>query len=159
MALGDKRTVYDMVNDLAPTSATPNSVVKANENGYLDASWLGGAKTEPPVLAIGSTVNENDSLQGTITNYDSNATYFFTTGFGSIKYVDGNTFYYYAGDITDNVDHTVTVNCYATKPGELRSENTILTITVKYVPMIADDAYVDNLTTNDAEYNNGWEVQ
>jgi hypothetical protein len=112
-------------------------------------------KTVTPSIAIVSSVNEGSTATGTISNYDSKATYTISATNGTIAYGSGNTFQYTAPDVTDGDDDTDIVTAYATKAGETRSDIYTKSITVVYVPVVADSAVTFDLTTNEL-YNDGW---
>ena len=115
-------------------------------------------KTAKPVITIASSVLENSSNIGTIVNYDASTSYTIEVGDGSgtIAYGGGNTFTFVAPDVS--ATDTVNISSYASKAGEQRSNLTINSVIVNNVPIVADDAYVDNLVVDDSTYNSNWEV-
>ncbi len=113
----------------------------------------------PPEISGDSEVLENNTIQNTITNYDSGALY--TVSFdnpllsGSIS---GDTITINAGDITDEQDHIVNMTVSVQKAGYY-GNSTTKAIRVKYYVGDTDDAFlisgVSYTTDNFDEINDG----
>ena len=114
------------------------------------------ALTAQPLISITSSVNEGGTTQGTITNYDADATYTIWAGLGVISNVSGGTFDFTAHDITNDLDTIDSVYIYAEKIGELKSKLTAVAMTIKFVSVEADSAVTFSFAT-DTENSQGFE--
>ena len=114
--------------------------------------------TTAPTLSFTTPVGENsDGNVITITNFDSDAEYTFTTDVGTINYTQGSAIATFdAKNVTDDNDDIGVITCFATKAGELKSSVTSQAITVSYIPMVADSAVTFNFAT-DTENVQGFE--
>jgi len=149
---------YEEIDNLDTLPSQTDNDGKFLSTDGTTAYWIGLPITATPTISISTSVNESASANGTITNYDSDATYTITANNGSIVYIDGNTFTYTAPDITDGDDDTDTISIYATKAGELRSEIADTAITVVYVPNVADDTIQVVDFTSEASFNDGFDI-
>lgn len=107
-------------------------------------------RTSAPVVTIANSVNENAGVNGSYTSGSGTATVI-SASKGTIKNHDpvAKTFEYVAYDITSGVDESATVNAYSTKAGEIRSLDNVNTLTIVFVPMVADGTLSNaNYATN-----------
>ena len=106
-----------------------------------------------PIISGDSSVYENNNITNTIDNYDPG--YSYSVSFSDpllTGYISGDTIYINAGDITDNVDHTVTMSVTVTPiTGIGLPSTTNKDITVIYVSLVADDAIILADTTYTAD--------
>jgi hypothetical protein len=127
-------------------------------NSTTDTWEAASISTPTPTVTITSTLNENTTVNdGLITDYNSDFVYVITADNGVISNVNGATFSYTAPDITDGDDDIDYIRVTASF-GFFTSEENVTTMTITYLPVVADDAYVDNLTVDDSEYNEGWNI-
>jgi hypothetical protein len=149
----------------ALTSQTNAAISEANAAasaaeaaGYASSLNIDELQTDDVTISIVTTVNENTTIQGTITNYDANATYLIEATNGTITNITGNTFDYTAPDITDGDDDVDVISYSALVSGKLYSDVNTTGMTIVYTPIVADDSYVDNLAVDDSEINIGWSI-
>lgn len=97
-----------------------------------------------PTISIDSLVNENATLTGAYSvcskcNIQISATK------GSVTIDPTNKqFTYTAFDITDSQDNSDVITAYAVEEGYVLSRAVTVNLTVKYAPIVTDDAIVDN---------------
>ena len=128
---------------------------------YDGVDWryinLSSALTDAPIVVISNIVNENTTISGSYTS-EANTAVTITATRGTISNHNtvAKTFDYTSYDITDETDGTDTISAYATKAGELKSNDTITNITVSYVPAEADTTIQVLDIYNDLETNTGF---
>jgi hypothetical protein len=116
-----------------------------------------GVLTAPSITFEETTINENTNISFTIDDYDSGVNYYPVATKGVINYSGGATGTYTAPDIVDGLDTTdLITTTYVIGPTVSPPGYNVLTVV--YVNVVADDAYVDNLTVDDSEYNEGWNI-
>ena len=124
-----------------------NSWVSVNPITYSKAeidSMFNDITTETPSITIGDSVNENSNITGTYTCC-SDCDIYVDALKGTISIDKINKqFTYKAYDITSGQDETDTITVFAIAPGKVESAKTEFTINVIYVPMVADEALIDN---------------
>jgi len=122
----------------------PEAPINGRTYGRKDAGWTTVQTidiTDTPLLSGPSVVNEKKSIDLTITNYSSTATYVISSEFGSTTRTDG-VITYTANDITDDVNHNGKVEVSAQETNELVSDKATQLITVQYVPYVNDQQLV-----------------
>jgi len=135
-------------------------IFKARHNGTVyGGSGLGTLScttlvtfVETPTFSIATSVTENNTLVGTITNYDAAGTYHISADIGSITYTSGSTFSYVAPSVA--ADSTAVINIYSTVAGS-NSAIANKNITVLNIVITADAAVVIS-SFSDYELNEGW---
>ena len=146
----DDDTLKEAIANGALSSTEDCPIAKDNARNYLVA------KTQTPTITIASSVNENSSIQGSISNYDPLVTYTISANLGTITYTGDSTFYYNAPDITGDATVVDEISIYGTKAGELQSDTLNLNISVIYVPFVSDEVIAnDNFSTYET-YNDGF---
>jgi len=127
---------------------------------YINDTWhvfetFQTEQVAKPIISIATSVNEQSSIDGSITNYDSEVSYFMSVTNGTVKDNKDGTFQYISPDVDE--DETDTLTIYGTKAGMLRSENSLVAITVHDVPVESDDAISNANFSDNESYNNGFE--
>ena len=118
-------------------------------------------KTESPKLSLNSiSINETNKGSVNVTNYDSRLDYYVqstdsnlatgtVTSYGVLQIT--------TGDITDGVNHAVTLGVQAKAAGISISDLTNIDVTVVYVPAVSDTTIQVVDINSDLEYNDGFE--
>ena len=133
--------------------------VKAVKENYLDSDSTSKSftitvpKLEAPVLSGAAEVNEDTSLEITITNYDSANTYIISKGTQN-----GDTITYLTPNVDTDTADSITVK--ATRENWQDSDESIFNFTIKNVPIVADNAvqivdFTALETSTNAEIQNG----
>ncbi len=147
--------------DYADSTVTAFTI-KATRDDYLDSEEITqdisvtNTILATPTFTGVDSANEESVVTITISNYDATQTYFPSVDFGSITDNGDGTL-----DITlpeYDVSTLVTLSVYVTKSNDVDSETGTKEIIVIEVSVEADDAYVDNLSEDDSELNDGFEV-
>jgi len=126
--------------------------MKLSEIGYastvkdfINSEFTNYKAPKPVFNNIPTSVNENSYFTGSF-NVEPNATYEIWCDKGTISNINitKGTFLYKAFDITDKTDSTDVIHIKSSKSGFLASDVTNITVNVIYVPMVADDALINN---------------
>ncbi len=141
------------------TVDTTNKTLKLHDGTTVGGVRVGGTLTIEPIITISQSVNEGSTTQGSYTSSTgSDVTITCINGTITNHNTSAKTFDFIAADVTTGADEVDTISAYATKAGELKSETDTAAMVIVYVPVEADDAYVDNLSEDDSELNDGFEV-
>lgn len=114
-------------------------------NEFITNKFITYKTPTPSFSNLPLNVNENSYFTGSFI-VEPNTTYKVWCDKGTISSVDfsNGTFIYKAFDIVDNTDSSDTLYIQANKSGYLISDINSVTINVIYVPMVADDALINN---------------
>ena len=118
-------------------------------------------KTESPKLSLNSiSINESDKGSVNVTNYDSRLDYYVQSTDNNLVtgiVTSDGTLQITTGDITDSVNHDVTLGVQSKAAGIPISDLTNIDVTVVYVPAVSDTTIQVIDINSDLEYNNGFE--
>ena len=118
-------------------------------------------KTESPKLSLNSiSINERDKGSVNVTNYDSRLDYYVQSTDNNLAtgiVTSDGTLQITTGDITDSVNHDVTLGVQSKAAGIPISDLTNIDVTVVYVPAVSDTTIQVIDINSDLEYNNGFE--
>ena len=118
-------------------------------------------KTESPKLSLNSiSINESDKGLVNVTNYDSRLDYYVQSTDNNLAtgiVTSDGTLQITTGDITDSVNHDVTLGVQSKAAGIPISDLTNIDVTVVYVPAVSDTTIQVIDINSDLEYNNGFE--
>lgn len=140
-----------------------------SEDGFVLVSKADGTRswsniqgllriTDTPQISLTSSINENSAATGFIDNFDSDATYWFSSDVGTVDWSGGSSFTFNSFNIESSADVIGTLEVYATKPGELQSETIVKEITVYYVATVAGSGIQIVNFDGEARYNDGFDL-
>lgn len=111
---------------------------------------------ETPVMEIGVGVASEGTLIGTISNYESDQSYYFTSSDGVIVDNGNGTFTYTAPEAPGTTDITAEVKLMSTMDGAVNSDYGIVNITVFHAGYFEDDVMINLDFNSNVVYNDGF---
>ena len=118
-------------------------------------------KTESPKLSLNSiSINERGISSVNIINYDSRLDYYVQSTDNNLAtgiVTSDGILQITTGDITDSVNHNITIGVQAKAGGLPISDLTNIDVTVVYVPEVSDTTIQVTNISDDLEYNDGFE--
>jgi len=135
---------------------TANDAIKLNGvsgSQYITTQNIGQyiPRATQPTVTMATTVNENKTITGTINNYDANASYNISVDKGKVSTVSSiGTFTYTAPSISNKTNTTAKVTISASTVGYVKSNNTVIDVTIVYVAIQFDQATSNTMLGDNA---------
>lgn len=141
-----------------------NYYIKVRQKGNTYSSeWgyrtiLTTNTVETPVISVSSGVASVGTLNGSISNYESDQSYFFTVTEGTITNNGDGTFTYNAPEAPGTDDKHIELKVMATRAGAVNSDYSIVNITVFHAGYFADDVMINLDFSSNVVYNDGFNL-